>query len=118
VAGTALRMLCTGQVTSRSPWAMLLAPHAPQEDQRCRPGQPYGGEHPSGEISTRPPLGVLLQQLVEVCRRDPASAAHMRHWLLVGSRRHPEPAAYVDQLLRELDIPLLPVVTSTRGSSL
>lgn len=112
VAGTALRMLCAGQIASRSPWAMLLAPCVPQDDLGSRPVQPGGGEHNPWESPSRPTLGVLLQQWVEVCRRDPTSAAHMRQWLLAGSQRHADPAAAVDQLLTELGIPLPPVVTS------
>jgi hypothetical protein len=118
VAGTALRMLCTGQVTSRSPWATLLAPCGPQGDLVSRPVQHDGEVHNAWENSAKPTLGALLQEWVDVCRTDPASAAHMRQWLLAGSRRHPDPAAYVDQLLTEMEIPILPVVTSASVSTL
>ncbi len=118
VAGTALRMLCTGEVASRSPWATLLAPCAPQDDLVSHPVQSSGGRHNTWGLSAQPTLGALLQQWVEVCRADPASAVQMRQWLLAGSRRHPDPVAHVDQLLTELGIPLLPVVTSSSVSTL
>ncbi len=118
VGGTALRMLCTGQVASRSPWATLLAPCVSQDELLSRPVPPRGGRHNTWARAAPPPLGALLQQWVEVCRADPASAVQMRQWLLAGSRRHSDPVAYVDQLLTELGIPLRPVVTSAPTSPL
>jgi len=112
VAGTALRLLCTGQVTSRSPWATWLAPVQYQDDLLSYPPSARRGwDHPPA-ASAQPSLGVLLQQWVESCRADPASAAHMRQWLLANSWGHPDPVPYVDQLLTELGIPLVTVVTS------
>jgi hypothetical protein len=118
VAGTALRTLCTGAAASLSPWATLLAPSVPQDDLGSRPPQDGGGRHSTRDTSATPTLGELLQQWIDLCRTDPDSAAHMRQWLLAGSRRHPDPVAYVDHLLTELGISILPVVTSEPLSTL
>jgi hypothetical protein len=118
VAGTAFRMLCTGAVASRSPWATLLAPSLPQDDLVSHPPPAGGGRHDARDTAAKPTLGALLQQWVELGRTDPASAVHMRQCLLAGARRHPDPIAYVDHLLTELGIPILPVVTSEPMSTL
>jgi hypothetical protein len=111
VAGTAIRMLCEGQVVSRSPWAMLLAPSAPQGDLVSRPSYDGGGRANTRDASAQPTLGEVLQQWIDLCRTDPESAAHMRQWLLAGYRGHPDPETYVDHLLTELGIPIVPTVT-------
>jgi hypothetical protein len=115
--GTALSMLCTGEAASRSPWATLLAPSLPQDDLVSHPLQDGGGRHDARDTAAKPTLGALLQQGIECCRTDPASAAHMRQWLLAGSQRHPDPVASVDHLLTELGLPLLPIVTSEVAST-
>lgn len=118
VAGTALRMLCTGAVASLCPWAMLLAPSVPQDALVSRPPQDGGGRHSTPATSATPTLGELLQQWIDLCRTDPDSAAHMRQWLLAGSRRHADPVAYVDHLLSAIGIPIIPLVTSEPPSTL
>ena len=111
VAGTAIRMLCEGQVVSRSPGAMLLAPSAPPGHLVSRPFYDSGGRASTRDASAQPTLGDVLQQWINLCRTDPESAAHMRQWLLAGYRGHPDPETYVDHLLTELGIPIVPIVT-------
>ena len=63
------------------------------------------------DASAQPTLGDVLQQWIALCRTDPESAAHMRQWLLAGYRGLPDPETYVDHLLTELGIPIVPIVT-------
>ena len=98
VAGTAIRMLCEGQVVSRNPGAMLLAPSAPQGHLVSRPSYDSGGRASTRDASAQPTLGDVLQQWIDLCRTDHKSAAHMRQWLLAGYRGHPDPETYVDDL--------------------
>jgi TniQ len=111
VAGTAIRMLCAGQVVSRSPWAMLLAPSAPPGHLVSRPLYDSGGRASTRDASAQPTLGDVLQQWIDRCRTDPESAASMRQWLLAGYRGHPDPATSVDHLLTALGLPIVPIVT-------
>ena len=111
VAGTAIRMLCESHVVSRSPGAMLLAPSAPQGHLVSRPLYDSGGRASTRDASAQPTLGDVRQQWIALCRTDPEGAAHMRQWLLAGSRGYPDPATYVDHLLNELGIPIVPTVT-------
>jgi hypothetical protein len=111
VAGTAIRMLCEGQVVSRSPGAMLLAPSAPPGHLVSRPSCDSGGRASTRDASAQPTLGDVLQQWIDLCRTDPESAAYMRQWLLAGYRGHPDPETSVDHLLTELGIPIVPIVT-------
>lgn len=110
VAGTAMSMLCEGHVTSLSPYAALLAPSGPQSDLVSRPHN-GGRRDRAWNASAQPTLGARLQQWIDLCRTDPESAAHMRQWLLAGYRSHPDPETYVDHLLTELGIPIVPTVT-------
>jgi TniQ protein len=111
VAGTAIRMLCDGQVVSRSPWARLFAPSLPEGKRVSRPPKDGGGSVSTRDPSAPSTLGEVFQQWIDLCRTDPESAAHMRHWLLAGYRSHPDPATSVDHLLTELGIPIVPIVT-------
>jgi len=111
VAGTAIRMLCESHVVSRSPGAMLLAPSAPQGHLVSRPLYDRGGRASTRDASAQPTLGDVLQQWIALCRTDPEGAAHRRQWLLAGYRGYPDPATYVDHLLNELGIPIVPTVT-------
>ena len=70
VAGTAIRMLCEGQVISRSPGAMLLAPSVPQGDLVSRPAYDSGGRASMRDASAQPTLGDVLQQHIAFGRTD------------------------------------------------
>ena len=90
---------------------MLLAPSAPQGDLVSRPSYDGGGRASTRDASAQRTLGDVLQQWIDLCRTDPESAAHMRQWLLAWYRGHPDPETYVDYLLTELGIPIVPTVT-------
>lgn len=111
VAGTAIRMLCEGQVVSRSPWARLFAPSLPEGNLVARPPYDGGGYGSPRDASAPSTLGAVFPQWIDLCRTDPASAAHVRQLLLAGSRGDPDPATSVDHLLTELGIPIVPTVT-------
>ena len=90
---------------------MLLAPSAPQGHLVSRPSYDSGGRASTRDASAPPTLGDVLQQWIALCRTDPEGAAHRRQWLLAGYRGYPDPATYVDHLLNELGIPIVPTVT-------
>jgi hypothetical protein len=91
VAGTAIRMLCTGRVVSPSPWATLLAPSWPQGARRAHLWFDGGGRARLRDASAPLTLGNLLQQWLALCQADPERATHMHHWLRAEYQRYPIP---------------------------
>jgi len=101
VAGTALRMLCTGQVVSPSPWATLLAPSVPQQTRRASPPSRRGGRARLRDTCVQPTLGDLLQQWLALCQTDPERATHMHQWLRAGYQPYSYPPGAVDDFSNE-----------------
>jgi hypothetical protein len=101
IAGTAIRMLCAGQVVSPSPWATLLAPSVPQCTRRASSQSHSGGRASLRDTFVQPTLGDLLQQWLALCQTDPERATHMHQWLRAGYQRYSHPSGAVDDFSNE-----------------